>query len=272
MIKIGIRGHDVAKTSPRNLAERVRKLGFDGVQLVFAKALDRPVDFSDLSDLRKAFRDCPIFMLGAYFNPVHPDSLIRENGILSFEEHLRIANRLGARLVGTETGSLMGSPWGYLPENHDPQAFEKAVEVFSRLCDTAERTDSCVALEGAWAHVVYSPAKVREILDRIGSPRLKVTVDLFNFLHAGNHERRMEIFEECLRLFPQEIVIFHLKDYVLANEGLTQVGLGKGLMDFPAILGRIRRVTPEACLIFEGVVGDDISESLALIRNLLNKE
>lgn len=272
MIKIGIRGHDVAKTSPRNLAERIKNLGFDGVQLVFAKALDQPVDFTDLSALKDAFRECPIFMLGAYFNPIHPDPKIRENGILAFEDHLRIAKSLGVRYVGSETGSLMGSPWGYLPENHSSETFENVVEVFRRLTRTAERTDSWVALEGAWAHVVHSPAKVREILDRIGSPRLKITVDLFNFLHPGNHEMRMDILEECLKLFPDDIVIFHLKDYVLGADGLKQVGLGKGLMDFPAILNRIRETTPDAFLIFEGVVGDDIPESLALIRPLLNKE
>jgi len=269
MIKVGIRAHDVAKTSPRDLADQVRKRGFDGVQLVFQKAIDRPVDFSDLSDIQEAFQHCPIFMLGAYFNPVHPDPNLREAGIAAFEDHLRIAKRLGVRYVGTETGSLMGSPWGYLPENHLPSSLDQVVGVFDRLVRTAEAADSWVAMEGAYAHVVHSPAKVREVLDRIASPRLKVTVDLFNFLHLGNHERRMEIFEDCLRLFSADIVIYHLKDYIVKNGQLVQVGLGKGRMDFPTLLRRIREVTPEAILIFEGVVGNDIAESLATIRNLL---
>jgi sugar phosphate isomerase/epimerase len=79
----------------------------------------------------------------------------------------------------------------------------------------------------------------------------------------------MEIFETCLNLLRDDIVIFHLKDFIVQNEKLVQVGLGQGLMDFPKIIRRIQEVKPEAYLIFEGVTGEDIKTSYDYIKSLL---
>ena len=272
MIKIGIRAHDLGRFSAAEMARTVRAAGFDGCQLVFAKALTEPIVFHDLLPVKAAFAETPIFMLGAYFNPVHPDESVRKAGIDAFKDHLFAAKTLGIPYVGTETGSLMGSPWGYLPANHRRETFDALCTVIADLVETAEQADSYIAIEGAWAHVAYSPLLIRELLDRIQSPRLKVTVDLFNFLHLGNIGTRMEILEECLRLFSEDIVIWHLKDFVVRDGQLKQVGLGQGEMDFPALLARIVRATPGAVLIFEGVTGGDIAPSLGLIRRLITKE
>ncbi len=272
MIKIGIRAHDLGRFPVAEMAHRVRETGFDGCQLVFAKALTESVDWNHLTPLKTAFSETPIFMLGAYFNPVHPNLVIRNEGIEAFKRHLFAANQLGVPFVGTETGSLMGSPWGYLPANHGKETFDSLCRVMADLVKVAETADSSIAVEGAWAHVAYSPQVIRELLDRIHSPRLKVTVDLFNFLHPGNFESRMEILEDCLRLFSSDIVLWHLKDFVVRDGQLKQVGLGQGEMDFPAILARILPVTPNATLIFEGVTGNDIAPSLAFIRRLTAKE
>ena len=271
-IKIGIRAHDLGRFPPGELARNAKTLGFEGLQLVLSKAFPEDWQKESPETVRKDLGDLPVFLLGAYFNPVHPDPLLRERGISEFRRHLRMARILGAPFVGTETGSLRGTPWTYLPENHLPETFERVAEVFSGLVGTAEEAGSCVAVEGAWAHVVHSPASVRELLDRIRSPRLKVIVDLFNFLHPGNEGCRMEIFEECLRLFSEDIVVWHLKDYVPDGDVLRQVPLGKGKMDFPAMIERIHAATPDSVLVFEGVTGEDILPSLSFIRHLIPKE
>jgi len=211
-------------------------------------------------------------MLGAYFNPVHPDQHEVEKGIIKFEEHLKIAKRLNCLYVGTETGSYQGSPWTYHPKNHTYEAMHEAISVFKRLVETAEKHDAYVAIEGAYQHVAYSPERLKLMIDHINSPRLKVTVDLFNYLNSYNYQDRMEIFEKALKLFNQKIVIFHLKDFIYEDGKLIQVGLGQGLMDYKTIIKRIKDTHPDAYLIFEGVTGDDIKTSYQYMKTLLEKD
>ncbi|CCV64204.1 predicted xylose isomerase-like protein [Alteracholeplasma palmae J233] len=270
MFKLGVRAHDIGKYSAKELSEHVLSYGFEGVQLVFKKAIDTPVDFNDLTEIKKYFGTKPeIFMLGAYFNPVHPDLEIRNEGIEYFKRQLEIANSLNAKFVGSETGSLMGTPWGYMPENHTQETLDKVIEVFKDLSLTAEKNNSYIAIEGAYPHVASTPERVKEIVDKINSPHLKVTVDLYNFLNLENYENRMEILDRSLALLKEHIVIFHLKDFVIEGEKLKQVGLGKGLMDYKAIIKRIKEEVPSAYLIFEGVKKEDLQESYELISSLI---
>ena len=272
VIRLGIRAHDVGRMTADILAETIRVYGFDGVQLVLGKALDTPVTESDLLGVRQAFDNPSIMMLGAYFNPVHPDAGVVREGIASFKRHLDWAGQLGADLVGSETGSLMGSPWGYVPGNHEDETLARVIDIFKDLVSHAETVQRKVAVEGAYAHVAYSPQRIRTMLDAIASEQLVVTVDLFNFLHVGNHHAHLSILDQCMDLFKDKIAIFHLKDYVLDQGMLRQVAPGQGMMDYPAIIARIKQETPDASLIFEGVTGADIATSLVYIKDLLGKE
>lgn len=271
MIKVGIRAHDIGKMDAFELSQEVTKYGFDGVQLVFNKAINHPVDFNDLSDIKKAFPQ-NIMMLGAYFNPVHPDKEEVLKGVNNFKKHLEVARELNADFVGTETGSLMGSPWGYVMENHDEKTLDHVIEVVKDLTKHAELHDAYIAIEGAYAHVAYHPLTVKRIIDEVKSSHLKVTVDLYNFLHIGNYKKRNEIFEEAISLLKDDIVIFHLKDFITENNTLKQVGLGQGLMDYPWMIQTIKKHFSDVYLIFEGVTGEDIKTSFTFIKSLLEKE
>lgn len=272
MYKIGVRAHDVGRFSPDELARKIKEIGFDGIQLVFKKALTEMPDFNHLDDIKKAFdHDLEIYMLGAYFNPVHPDLNEVKNGIEYFKKCLKVAKLLNAGFVGSETGSLMGSPWGYLPENHSDESLDKATKVFTELVLYAQEHDAYVAIEGAYGHVAYSPKRLKQMIDRINNPHAKVTIDLYNFLNFENYEQRMDILDESLALLKDDIVIFHLKDFIIDGTKLKQVALGEGLMNYPEILRRIVREAPDAYLIFEGVPADSIVSSYAYIRSILKK-
>src|SRR5690606_33265265 len=128
-----------------------------------------------------------------------------------------------------------------------------------------------VAIEGAYAHVVYSPNRMYQLLHTINSPKLKVIVDLYNFLNIDNHANHLEIFKEVLELFKEKIVIFHLKDYIVENGKLKQVALGMGQMKYEEIIPLILVSNPNAYLIFEGVKREDQLKSLRFIKSLILK-
>jgi sugar phosphate isomerase/epimerase len=269
MIKLGIRAHDIGQMSCKVLADQIFDLGFDGVQLVFKKALTEKIDYSDLNMVKSCFKHLKIFMLGAYFNPVHPDPKVVVEGIDTFKKHLEIAFALNCKYVGTETGSLMGSPWHYVPENHGEAALKQVIEIMKDLSKTAEKNSAYIAVEGAYAHVAYNPKRVKRIIDEVQSPNIKVTIDLFNFLNNENYASHLNILDEAIDLLKEHIVIYHLKDFIVSDGKLKQVGLGQGLMDYPKIIKKIKQSSPDALLIFEGVTGDDIQDSYQFISKLL---
>jgi len=176
MNKIGIRAHDVGTFPAGELAAKIRAYGFDAMQLVFLKALADPVDFSNLAPLAAALSDVEVTMLGAYFNPVHPDPDFVAAGIAYFEHVLDASGPLHALCVGTETGSLMGSPWGYVPENHASETLARVIGIVRHLTEYAAATGRTVAIEGAWAHVAYTPEKLHEVLTAVANPHLKAIV------------------------------------------------------------------------------------------------
>jgi sugar phosphate isomerase/epimerase len=266
MNKLSVRAHDVGKMAAADLVLEVKALGFEGIQLVIHKALTDPIDITDEATLPVALSAIPIDLLGGYFNMVHPDLSVVEEGISTFEALLRLQPKIRAAGVGTETGSLMGSPWGYVPENHLTSSFERVVSVVKRLVKTAEASGSTVLIEGAWAHVVYSPKQMKKLLDRIASDRLRVIVDLFNYLNIDNHGTHVDLLKECLDLFSDKIQAFHLKDYVLKDHQLVQTALGDGLMNYEQIIPLIQAACPDAPLIFEGVRKEDMARSIAFIR------
>lgn len=265
MFKIGVRGHDVGKFDAKQLSEEITAFGFKGVQLVFKKALlDQRYDNLDRF---KSFKP-DIYMLGAYFNPVHPNKDEVIKGVNYFKDMLSIQTTLNASYVGTESGSLMGSPWGYMKENHTDETFEMLFPIFEDLLAHAEKVDGKIAIEGAWNHVLYSPKRVNEFVRRLNHDRLFVTVDLYNFLNIDNYKHQNEIFDEAIHLMKDKIKIIHFKDYIVKDNKLKQVGLGQGLMDYPYIINKIKQELPHAFLIFEGVKRDDLKSSLACINTL----
>jgi sugar phosphate isomerase/epimerase len=271
MIKLGIRAHDIGKYSMNELAERVRNIGFDGVQLVIKKALIEPFDSITPKALNNAFDKPFIMMLGAYFNPLHPNPKEVENGVNFVYDQLRLAHDMGCAFVGTETGSYMGSPWGYMKENHEDDALYEVVAVFKPLSKEAEKLGVYFAIEGAYAHVAYSPKRLKQLYDHLGSPSVKIILDVFNYLNIDNYQHHLEICNEALNLFKDEIVIVHLKDFIVQDQSLKLVGLGQGLMNYDVMLPMIVKAIPNAYLIFEGVTGPDIISSFQWIRHKLER-
>ena len=58
-------------------------------------------------------------------------------------------------------------------------------------------------------------------------------------------------------------ILGHLED-----GKIVQCGLGKGIIDFEFLIDTIKQYSPNATMVFEGVVGNDIKTSKLLIDSL----
>lgn len=273
MIKIGIRAHDFGKRKPLDMALKVKSFGLDGIQLVINKALLLEDNLSKdlLKEVALTFNkhQIDIALLGAYFNPIHSNPDKRENNLRHFENTLVNAKLFNCNYVGTETGSYHDDKWIYHPDNHKEGAYQTVLTTFKKLESfrIKNQISTKIAIEGAFNHVIYNPKVMKRLLDELNSDDIRVIVDLYNFLNINNHEEHITIFKECINLFGPKIKIIHLKDYLVQDNQLVQVPVGKGLMDYNEIMKLIKQLPQDVYLIFEGTKETHLQESLKYITS-----
>ncbi len=275
-MKICIRAHDLGQEGTENILSQLTRLGIDGVQLVCYKAYGDisytpgSISLQKAQAIGQAFADAQkmIPLVGAYFNPVHPDREKAAKCEAIFGEYLSCCRAMGCAFVGSETGSCNGDSWTYHPNNRTEASLQQVVDTFSRLCDVAAEHGSMVALEGAADHVCYNVATLAEARRRIGKPT-KVIFDLYNYLDAENQHDYLSILEEGLQTFAGEILLFHMKDCILSDQGKPkQVPFGKGELDLKAILSRIKAYDPHAVLTLEGTTEPNITHAVTTIKEI----
>ena len=113
-MKIGVRLHDLGKSTAEDLAKKAKAIGFDGVQLVLNKAIEGETGLAGTLSKEKANYFYEVFknegldiaMLGAYFNPVHSNKELVAKMVAKFKEHLVYENDFGLLPYGGEAMNL----------------------------------------------------------------------------------------------------------------------------------------------------------------------
>ncbi len=278
-MKLMIRAHDLSVKGAENINNKLCELGLDGVQLVVYKSIEG-VSYSQgqlsheqareiAQAIKKNGKD--IALIGAYFNPVHPNIAKIDNGIAVFKDYLSLAKDIGCDYVGSETGSYNGDPWIYHPMNHSDEALDRVVDTFSSLAEFAESCGVNIAMEGAFGHVCHTPERLYEAVQRIGKNNIKFIFDLYNYLDISNVDNAYDILDRGISLLGNKILLFHIKDFVIEENKLKQCGVGKGVLDFDRILNAIYKLNPNAILVLEGTVGDDLPFAVSYLKDKINK-
>ncbi|MDR1092961.1 MAG: sugar phosphate isomerase/epimerase [Clostridiales bacterium] len=272
-MKLAVRSQDLNAGDAAGLAVRLGECRIDGLQLACHKTFGRIKNepgqlsgefLSEFRALKGAGKE--VFLMGAYFNPVHGDAEKVKKGVEIFKEHIRLCGYAGCRAVGSETGSYNGDSWTYNPLNRTEGALNRVAGIFRELCDYAEPYGVRVGIEGAAGHVAYSPETLDRLLEKIGRENARVIFDLFNYLDGGNHARYLDILKRGLDLFKGRIFCFHMKDCVVENGAAKQVAVGRGGFDYRRILTLIREYDENAVMVLEGTAGGDIIPAVDLIR------
>lgn len=278
-MKLMVRAHDLGVKGADNINKRIKELDIDGVQLVVYKSIDGvsyapdQLDQARANEISRSIKNGnkEIALLGAYFNPVHPNSEKINNGIDVFKDYISLANDFGCKYVGSETGSYNGEPWIYHPLNHSDEALDRVVSVFSDLAEFAEPFGISIAMEGAFGHVCYTPRRLLEAAERIGKQNIRFIFDLYNYLDISNVNDTYKILDEGLSLFGDKILLFHIKDFIIDGGKLKQCGVGKGILDFDRILNKIYKSNKNAILVLEGTTGDDLPFAISYLKDKINK-
>ncbi len=221
------------------LVPAVKKMGFSGFEI----AMFDPADLA-VKEIRRAFEanelECTVCaILPAGINPISPDAAVRKKSMQHLVRCVETCSELGATLLG---GPLY-APIGYLPE-HRPTADEWswAVETFRAISDTLDSYQVNLSIEPVNRSETFflrTAEEAKRFCQSIGHPRIGVTIDTF---HANIEER--SIAGAVTFLGP------YLK-HLHASEN-DRGPLGRGHVDFPAIIAALIDIGYDGYLMIEG--------------------
>src|ERR1700758_1271163 len=122
-----------------------------------------------------------------------------------------------------------------------------------------------LAFEPEMSNVVDSARKARRLLDEIGSPHLKITIDPANLFHAGELPRMKEILDEAFALVGKDIVLAHAKD--LDHDGEAgHKPAGQGVLDYDRYLSLLRKYRFTGPLLLHGLTPEEVPGCMAFLR------
>ena len=284
MLRLGIRFHDTADVPFEERVLCAKEQGFSCVHIALSKIKDLPADIKALTPgyanyLKENFDKAglSVAVLGNYLNLCDPDP-DRLKGILKkYEAHIRFASYLRAGVVGTETGAPNSS---YDCSDREAVRSEEAYVTFRENVKTvvsyAKHYGVTFAIEPVYKHIIYSPERARRLLDEVGSENLRIIFDPVNLLDPDRLEERDEVLGKAMELYPEEIAVIHLKDFIPEKRedgsiNMKPCGCGLGAMTYDDIIEFAVKQKPFIEATLENTTPSDAAECRKHIEEIIRK-
>ena len=200
------------------------------------------------------------------FNMTHPDVEQRRTGLRRLRVLAEACARMGTSRIHVCTGTRdPNSMWRHHPDNATAESWRDMAACVREATDIARQANVVLAFEPEMSNVVDSARKARRLLDEIGSPHLKVTIDPANLFHAGELPRMKEILDEAFALVGKDIVLAHAKDLDRDGEAGHKAA-GQGVLDYDRYLSLLRKYDFKGPLLLHGLSVGQVPGCLAFLR------
>ncbi len=213
-----------------------------------------------------AARGIAIASVQGTFNMSHPDPEHRRAGLKRLRLLAENCGTLGTSIIAICIGTRdPDNMWRNHPDNGTPEAWRDMTDCVREAVGIAEEFGLTLALEPEVSNVVDSAQTARRLLDEIGSPRLKITMDAANLFHAGELPRMVEILDEAFALLGKDIILAHAKD--LSRDGEAgQEPAGKGLLDYDRYVSLLKGSGFPGPILLHGLPEAQVSECVSFLR------
>ena len=213
-----------------------------------------------------ADRGITIASVQGTFNMSHPDAEQRRTGLRRLRVLAEACSQLGTSKIHICTGTRdRENMWRHHPDNDLPASWRDMAACVREATDIARQARVVLAFEPEVNNVVDSAQKARRLLDEIGSPFLKVTIDAANLFHAGEMPRMKEILDEAFALVGKDVVLAHAKD--LDHDGdAGHKAAGQGKLDYDRYLSLLHRYQFPGPLLLHGLSEAQVPGCVAFLR------
>jgi sugar phosphate isomerase/epimerase len=225
-----------------------------------------PRELLDRMRREASARGIAIASLTGTFNMSHPDAEHRRTGLRRLRILAEACPRVGTSYIHVCTGTRdPNSMWRHHPDNGSPESWRDMTACIREATDIARQANVVLAFEPEMSNVVDSARKARRLLDEIGSPHLKVTMDPANLFHAGELPRMTDILDEAFALVGKDIVLCHAKD--LDHDGEAgHKPAGHGVLDYDRYMSLLRKYKFKGPILLHGLTVEQVPGCLTFLR------
>lgn len=213
-----------------------------------------------------AARGITIASVQGTFNMCHPDADRRRDGLRRLRVLAGACPQLGTSKIHICTGTRdRGSMWRGHPDNRLPESWRDMVACVREAAQIAGRAGVVLAFEPEVNNIVDSARNARRLMDEIGSPALKVTMDAANLFHTGELPRMKEILDEAFALIGKDVVLAHAKD--LDHDGdAGHLPAGHGKLDYGRYVALLHGCGFPGPLLLHGLSEAQVPGCVAFLR------
>jgi len=277
-MELGMYTLELSRRTVEALFQDIRGFGFTQVQFdllsVANEQMPAALDEALIRRIKSAadISGVRIAAVNGTFNMIHPDPLVREDGIRRFGELARHVKALGCGLVTLCTGSRdPDNMWRWHEANADESAWDDLMASMRRVLEIAEAHDLTLGLEPEASNCMNTAQRCRQVLDAFGSPRLKVVMDVANLFQKGQARREnvRQVMRHAFDLLGEHIALAHGKD-IREGEGLAFTHAGGGIVDFPYFKELLDGCGYRGCMLLHGIKREEeFSPSVEFARRAL---
>lgn len=266
---LGARAHDYRGASPDELFGNLAGDGFQAMQLAFPKSfgVKYPLTeaFMEETALAMEKHQMHLAVIGCYIDPALPDRAASQSQVDTFIAALPAAKFLKAGCVGTETTNLEKAG------GDRKKAMPLLIDHVKRMAEAAEKWEVNVGIEPVYDHVMHNVEETLQVLEKVGSSRVKIIWDAVNLLSLETAGDQPGFFRMCHEAFKDRLIAMHLKDFAFDEKGKKPSRpLFEGKLNVEALLSLVRKEETLPILREEAIPSRSVQE-IAAIRAIFQK-
>jgi sugar phosphate isomerase/epimerase len=274
-MKLGIFAKTFEGSDPQTVLEAVAAAGFSCAQYNMACSglPSMPEEIS--ADVARAVANASkstgieIVAVSGTYNMIHPDIGIRKSGHRKLAVLAARCADMGTRLITLCTGTRDPfDQWREHPDNGTPEAWRDLVEAMQTAVEIADRFDVDLGIEPELANVVNSAAKARQLIDEIGSSRLKIVLDPANLFEVASPDEQRRLVASAIDLLSDRIVMAHAKD---RNGDGSFATAGKGVLDYEYYISTLAAAGFSGSLVTHGLAASEAAGVAGFLANHMGR-
>ena len=203
----------------------------------------------------------------------HPDVAVREAAIASVQRGMATAVSLGALHYLFRAGSLNpDGAWTSHRDNYLPESMERLIETLKPIAEHAEQQELTLVMETHAVSIMDSPETCREVVEQVGSERLRIVMDFVNHFQTlrqvyDSEDRLNHIFDVMGPVAPMA----HIKDISVQNGlvlHLNEEVPGEGELAVGVALKRFDALYPDGYGLIEHLPTEKIPLANTNVRRI----